>query len=201
MISRRNICNLDRTGVYIYSDRDNAVFSASSDVTGVDEARRGTRRQMFRRVGEREEGWSLLLAGVAMLNNRVAGTFSRNEDVYQDPATGNWFTNRPRERQLLHPTLFVSSPFPPTPSPLAHPRLLAQTFRHPCSFSILLSSTHRFSLVLSLVAETNPFEFSVHRRKTFSISSLVAKIHEERKVFHRQLTPVPFVKWNPENAF
>lgn len=41
---------------------------------------------MFR--GERVAG-RRLLAGVAMLNNRVAGTFSRNEDVYQDPATGN----------------------------------------------------------------------------------------------------------------
>lgn len=61
-------------------------------------------RQMFR--GGREGGsWLLacLLAGVAMLNNRVAGTFSRNEDVYQDPATGNWFTNRPREAAPLYP--------------------------------------------------------------------------------------------------
>lgn len=41
---------------------------------------------MFREGGELV---GCLLAGVAMLNNRVAGTFSRNEDVYQDPATGN----------------------------------------------------------------------------------------------------------------
>jgi len=116
-----------------------------------------------------------------MLNNRVAGTFSRNEDVYQDPATGNWFTNRPRERQLLHPPLFVPLLFPTDTFP-AHS--LAQTSRRPCSFSILLSSTHRFSLVLSLVAETNLFEFSVHRQKTFSISSLVAKIDQQRKVSH-----------------
>lgn len=65
-----------------------------------------------------------------MLNNRVAGTFSRNEDVYQDPATGNWFTNRPRERQLLHPPLRSLSPHLPTPSPFAHP-LTAQTSPHP----------------------------------------------------------------------
>lgn len=51
--------------------------------SSVDEARRGTERQMFR------GGPGRLLASVAMLNNRVAGTFSRNEDVYQDPATGN----------------------------------------------------------------------------------------------------------------
>lgn len=57
-------------------------------------------RQMFREGGELV---ACLLAGVAMLNNRVAGTFSRNEDVYQDPATGNWFTNRPREAAPLHP--------------------------------------------------------------------------------------------------
>lgn len=64
---------------------------------GVDEARRDNRETNVSQ-GEVEEGggvaeedgsWSLLLAGVAMLNNRVAGTFSRNEDVYQDPATGN----------------------------------------------------------------------------------------------------------------
>lgn len=57
-----------------------------------------TGRQMFRKVGWETKTWSLLLAGVAMLNNRVAGTFSRNEDVYQDSATGNWFTNRPCEK-------------------------------------------------------------------------------------------------------
>lgn len=57
-------------------------------------------RQMFREGGELV---ACLLAGVAMLNNRVAGTFSRNEDVYQDPATGNWFTNRPREAAPLYP--------------------------------------------------------------------------------------------------
>jgi len=82
VISRRNICNLDRAA-YIATG---AASGASSGVPGVDEARRGTERQMFRRGG-REAG--RLLAGVAMLNNRVAGTFSRNEDVYQDPATGN----------------------------------------------------------------------------------------------------------------
>lgn len=54
---------------------------------------------MFREGGELV---ACLLAGVAMLNNRVAGTFSRNEDVYQDPATGNWFTNRPREAAPLY---------------------------------------------------------------------------------------------------
>lgn len=79
VISRGNICNLDRAA-YI-ADGDNAASGASSP--GVDEARRGTVRQMFRR------GSACSLAGVAMLNNRVAGTFSRNEDVYQDPATGN----------------------------------------------------------------------------------------------------------------
>lgn len=121
---------------------------------------------MFR--GERVAG-RRLLAGVAMLNNRVAGTFSRNEDVYQDPATGNWFTNRPRERQLLHPSLSSLPPLIPTPSPFAHP-LTLQTFPHPCpssaSFPLLLAIFHL------LLAETNQLEFSMHRRRIFPISWL-----------------------------
>ncbi|KAI4483126.1 hypothetical protein M0804_008181 [Polistes exclamans] len=34
-------------------------------------------------------GPGCLLPSIVMLNNRDAGTFSRNEDVYQNPATGN----------------------------------------------------------------------------------------------------------------
>jgi len=91
---------------------------------------------MFR--GERVAG-RRLLASIAMLNNRVAGTFSRNEDVYQDPATGNWFTNRPRER-ASSPSFPFSSPT--DIFPVRSPALTLQTSPHP--YPQPLSSSRHF---------------------------------------------------------
>lgn len=145
-------------------------------------------------LGERVVG-RRLLAGVAMLNNRVAGTFSRNEDVYQDPATGNWFTNRPQERQLLHPPLHSLPSLLPAPFWFTHP-LTLQTSPHSCPSSTSLLFPRAIFLYLSLVAETNQLEFSMHRRRIFPISGLAMRIKRERKVFCYEFMYDSIFKWN-----
>lgn len=76
----------------MHSANDTADPAAHPGRTGVTDG--GAKGHRETNVSEGAVACSLarplrLLAGVAMLNNRVAGTFSRNEDVYQDPATGN----------------------------------------------------------------------------------------------------------------